>query len=425
MNLEQMKLRLAAIVAKLGEYKDLSKYSEEDVTQVNALSEEFESLKKQIETSEKIEAVATASAVSARKVQPLAGVEVGIERKTADPKQGFKSHGEFFRAVAQASNGKIDSRLNIQAGMTEKIGEDGGFLVPTDFRQEIQKKVTGDESLLPRTRQFQTSSNTLVLPTYESAPYDSTHIQAYWDGEAAAATESKAKFGEMSMRLHKLTAMVRVTEELLEDAPALESFIKMEAPEAIVSKINNAIIGGSGVGMPLGFLNSSFKYTVAKEGAQGAGTVWFENVNKMLGRIIPVSFGRSVWLVNPAIMTQLRAMKFDQAATSPVPVYMPPGGVSDAPFGTLYGRPVIPMLGGVKAAGTEGDISLVDLSYYYTAMKSAGVKSDVSTHVYFSTSETAFKFSLRMAGQCPFKAPITTENGAFDMSGFVTLAVRA
>jgi len=425
MNLEALRARLTGIVAKLEEYKSLEKYSDEQVEAINALSEEFEATKKQIEAAEKIAAMSVEATVSVRKVAPLESkVVVGVDRKTLDPKGGFKAQGEFFRAVAMAAKGEVDNRLRIQAGAQEKIGEDGGFLIPVDFRQEIQKKVMGDESLLPKTRQFQTSSNTLTLPTNETAPWDGTGIQAYWENEATEFTATKAKFGDTTLRLHKLTAMVRVTEELLEDAPALESWIKGEAPAAMMHKINSAIIAGSGAGQPLGYMNSGFKYKVAKESAQTADTVNFSNVNKMLGRILPNSFPNSVWLLNPALLEQIRAMKFDLTSSTPIPVYMPPSGISGSPYGTLYGRPVLPMMGGVKAVGDEGDISLVDLSYYHTAIKTAGIQADISTHVYFASHESAFRFVMRVAGACPFKAPVSVENGSYDMSAFITLEAR-
>lgn len=420
--IEEMKARLGAIVAKLEEYKALEQYDDESLEQINGLSEEFETLKKQIEAKEKLETMSAQATTSTRKVSSVENkVEVGSDRRTLDPKAGFNHAGEFFRAVANAASGRIDKRLTIQGGHQEKIGEDGGFLIPADFRTEIQRKVTGDESLLSRTRQFQTTSNTLVLPTYEVAPWDGSGIQAYWEGEASQYKESKTKFAEMSMRLHKLTAMVRVTEELLEDAPALESWVRAEAPAAMVNKVNNAIIAGSGAGQPLGVLNAGFKYKVAKEAGQLADTILFENINKMLGRILPLSLQRAVWIVNPAILPQLRLMKF----TDNSPIYLPPTGLDVAPYGTLFGRPIMPMMGAVKALGDEGDIMLVDLSYYYSAVKTTGVKQDISTHIYFDTAETAFRFSMRIAGQCPFKAPVRTEFGAYDMSAFVTLEDRA
>lgn len=427
--IEQLKARLAEISAKLEGYTAQASFSDAELSEIDAIQAEFEETKKQIEALEKIEAMKAQAGTSTRKVAPTAAatkVEVGESRLILDPKGGFQNQGEFFKMVAKAAlsgNSQVDPRLAIRAGMKESVGEDGGFLIPADFRSEIQKKVNGDESLLPKTRQFQTSSNNLTLPTNEAHPWDPTCVKAYWDGEAVAATESKPQFGELSMRLHKLTALVKVTDELLEDAPALESWIKGEAPTAMVNKINNAIISGTGAGMPLGILNSLFKYKVAKEAGQAADTVVFENINNMYGRIIPASISKAVWLVNPAVLPQLRTMKFDVA--NGVPAYLPSTGISGAPYGTLFGIPLMPMLGGVKAIGDEGDISLVDLSYMYTAYKTAGIKSDMSTHVYFSTSETAFKFTMRLAGQCPFKAPVQTENGAFQMSAFVTLADRA
>ena len=424
MNLEQLRAKLAAVLAKLEQFNASSELSDEEIKEVEALHGEFEATKKQIEAGEKLQAMKSDASASARKTSAAISAEVGQDRRVLDPKLGFQTSGEFFKAVYKAANGHVDKRLTIQAGHAEKVGEDGGFLIPGDFRQEIQKKVVGDESLLPKTRQFQTSSNHLVLPTNEVAPWDGTGIQAYWEGEGGAFTESKGKFGEASLRLHKLTALVRVTEELLEDAPALESWVRGEAPAAMLHKVNSAIISGTGAGQPLGLLSSGFKYKVAKESGQAADTVMFENVNKMLGRILPQSFSKAVWICNPAVLPQLRLMKFDSAATSPVPVYMPANGLAEAPYGTLFGRPILPMMGGVKALGDEGDLMLVDLSYYYSAVKTTGVKQDISTHVYFSTQETAFRFSMRIAGQCPFKSPVTTENGNFQMSAFVTLEDR-
>jgi HK97 family phage major capsid protein len=117
-------------------------------------------------------------------------------------------------------------------------------------------------------------------------------------------------------------------------------------------------------------------------------------------------------------------MAFKAGAASPVPAYMPPSGLNVAPYGTLLGRPVLPMMGAMSALGDVGDIILADFSYYIAAVKSAGIKQAVSSHVYFDRDLTAFKFTFRVAGQCPYKAPVQTEKGSYNMSGFVTLAAR-
>lgn len=426
MTLEQLRARIAEIQARLTEIS-AGEMTDEVVAEMQELNTEFDQVASKVEALEKAEAnIAKAQASAGRKV-PAAPVNVSVGKNNVenDPRRGFKNSGEFYRSVIQAKRtGTVDKKL-VQAGLghNESVGEDGGFLIPEDFRTEIQKKVTGDESLLSLTTQFQTSSNLLELPTDEVAPWDQTAgIQAYWEGEGNAIRESKHKWGTTAIKLHKLTASVRVTNEMLEDGPAIESWVRANAPTAMMHRVNSAIIGGDGVGKPSGILGSGFRVVVAAEGGQTADTINFQNVNKMVSRLMPGS--RGIWLANVAVPEQLRFMKFDLASDTPVPVYLPATGVAGSPYDTLYGRQIRPMMGAMKALGDEGDLILVDLSYYYTVVKTNSLRSDISTHVYFNTDETALKFIMRMGGQVPYKAPVTPEFGSYTVSGIVTLAAR-
>lgn len=424
----EMRARLGEIADTLGEFQG-SELTEEQLNAANELHSEFESLTAQIETQERLASVVArvaapaAPAAPARKTAP-ASVTVGKDRIQDDPKRGFKSQGEFYASViSYGKGGQADARF--QGTLMERSSEDGGILVPEDFRTDIQTQLQGEESLLPLTTQFRTGSNNIVLPTFDQAPWDSTQgVQAYWVEEGGIIPDSKMKFGSFGMRLHKIAAMVKVTEELMEDAPLLETWIRSQVPKAIVHKINSAIIRGTGAGQPEGFLNSSFKIKVAKEAGQLADTINFANINKMLGALAPQSIGRARWFVNPAILPQLRTMTFSNSG-DPIPVFMPSTGVSGAPYGTLFGIPMMPMMGGLKAVGDEGDIVLADMSYYFTATKSSGIKASMSTHVYFDRDINAFKFTQRIAGGTPYKAPITNEAGDYSASGIVTLADRA
>lgn len=415
-----LKARMAEIVAKLAELNEVEEFDADQVQIVNGLTAEYEELKVKIEAKEKSDAILASLTKGERKTAP----KVEVMEKKIDPRANkFKNAGEFFSAVKDAAYGKMAPQFQNAAAL-ESIGEDGGFLIESDFRSEIQKKVMGDESLLPRTKLFQTSKNILSLPVNEVAPWDGTGIQAYWENEGSIHSDSKSKFGEANFKLRKITAYVKASDELLSDAPALESWIRSEAPAAIMHKINAALISGDGVNKPLGFLNSGFKFKVSKEGGQAAATIKFENIVKMTGRILPQSFARSVWICNPAVLDQLRLMKFDSAAASPVPAYLPPAGLSEAPYGTLMGRPILPMMGGTKALGTEGDIALVDLSYIYSVVKTTGIISDMNTSVLWDRDMAAFKFQMRVDAHCPFKTPVVTENGNYSMSAFVTLEDR-
>lgn len=419
MNLEELKAKLAKIVSDLEALAGVESFTDEQVTEINALNEDFEKTKKQIEAKEKILAIQAASSKSTRKTAPEAvtpRVEVKATRK--EKNGGFNNFGEMLVAVRNSASGNVDPRFKNE--MFEKNAEDGGYLVPDEMLGEVLKKAEGDESLLARTTQFTVSGNNLSLPIDENQPFNGG-VQAYWTAEGNPLTESKHSFGESSWKLNKLAALVKTTDELLEDAVALESYIRNVAPQAIYHKINEAILSGNGAGKPTGILNSSFRVQVAKESSQSSASVVYQNVIKMYSRMVPSSRARAVWYINPEVEEQLRTMKDDNNNL----IYLAPGSqMNQNPYALLLGRPVIPLLGGMQAMGTEGDIVFADLGYYYSIVKSGGIKSAMSTHLLFDRDMTAYKFIFRVDGSCPFKAPIKVQNTTYELSGFVTLADR-
>lgn len=420
MNLTEMRNRLAAILAQLDAFKGVETYSQEDVETINGLSEEFETLSAQIQAAEKIEAMTAKASESTRKA-PAAKTtfeKVEIKPSQKELNAGFNSMGDFLMAVKSASNGNVDRRF--QNTYFEKNGEDGGFLVPETMMTEITKKLQADESLLSRTRQMTVAGNSLTLPIDETSPWNGG-VQAYWLAEGAPLTESKSKLGQASWKLNKLGALVKVTDELLEDAVGLESYIRALAPEAIMHKINSALLTGDGVGKPMGILNSGFKVQVAKEGAQAADTVVAKNVLKMYSKMIPAARANAVWFINPAVEEQLRLMKDDVGNF----IYVAPGSqLNQTPYGQLLGRPVISLIGSMPQLGDEGDIIFADLSYVYSIMKVGGIKQSVSAHLYFERDIQAYKWTMRLDAACPFKAPVKTEFGNYEMSAIVTLEAR-
>lgn len=424
---EQIRARLAEISAALdGIVADDTGYTKEQLAEIAKLDEEFASLNEQLTAAEKVEAMkAKATATQGRKTQaaaPAQETRVEVGRTLNERFGGFKSTGDWLMAVKRAGQtGEVHKNLMQNATAYEKIGEDGGFLVPEEISQAIIKKMEGDESLMAKANVTQVSGNALTLSVDENQPW-SGGVTAYWTAEGAAITDTKPAFKQPTWRLHKLAALVKATDELLDDATALESYIKNSAPNAIVHQVNKAIINGNGVGKPLGIISSPFAVTVSKEsGPQTADTVVANNIIKMYSRMFPGSRSKAVWLINPEVEEQLRLM----VDANDEFIYLTPGGqLNQSPFGTLLGRPVVPMMGAMPAIGDLGDIIFADLSYYYMIQKAGGVKSATSIHLLFDRETTAFRFSLRLDGKCPFSSPVTTEYGDYDMSAFVLLEAR-
>ena len=151
-----------------------------------------------------------------------------------------------------------------------------------------------------------------------------------------------------------------------------------KAPEKIYYKTNEAIIKGTGVGQPLGILNSAGTITVDAVSGQAADTVVFQNIMSMYYRMNAGSRRRAVWLMNGDAEEQLAFMKFiDQGTGNAIPVYMPPGGLSSTPYATLLGRPIITSEA-MPALGDAGDSILAGIQSHMAVVTPAGGMNSVA-----------------------------------------------
>ena len=218
------------------------------------------------------------------------------------------------------------------------------------------------------------------------------------------------------------------TEELLQDAGSLSGYLNRKVPEKFDYKIQSAIVNGSGAGQPAGILTAPCTVSVAKDTTsspnQAASTFTYRNVVDMWTRMYAPCRQRSVWLINPDVEAQLQYMQFSKnRSDEPIPVYLPANGVSGAPYATLMGRPVI-VTEACPALGTAGDVILADLSQYLTVLKTGGIRSDVSIHLFFDYDVAAYRFIFRVAGMPWWAAAITPANSSNTRSCFVTVAAR-
>ena len=101
----------------------------------------------------------------------------------------------------------------------------------------------------------------------------------------------------------------------------------------------------------------------------------------------------------------------------------PIGGAQGNPYGTLMGRPII-VTQHAPAFTSQGDLSLVDFSFYRTITKVGGVQMDQSMHLYFDADATAFRATFRLDGGSKIVAPISQAKGSKTLSPFVQLAAR-
>lgn len=343
-----------------------------------------------------------------------------------DTEKRFSSFGEQLMAAYRAAmpGGKVDERLSTRAasGLNETTPSDGGFLVQQDFVTELLKRTYETGILASKVKKIPISTNAngmKINAIDEDSRANGSRwggVQTYWEGEADELTASKPKFRQMELSLKKLTGLCYATDELLQDAAALEAVIRQAFAEEFGFKIDDAILSGSGEGEPLGILNSGAIVTVAKEASQ-TDTITVENLIKMWNRLWSRSRANAVWYINQELEPYLYTLKIGDK-----PVYIPAGGLSEKPYGTLFGRPVVP-IEQCSAAGEVGDIILADIGQYLLIDK-GGIKSASSIHVRFLYDENVFRFIYRVDGKPIWTKPLTPYKGSATVSPFVTLAKR-
>lgn len=360
------------------------------------------------------------------------------DNREDDPQRGFRSFGEFaqsvFGAAVNQRNGvSIDQRLAIGGGGmnaaapstvgNENVGADGGFAVPPAFSRDIFKLSLGEDSLLPYTDNTPVESNAMVFPKDETTPWGTDGVRAYWQGEGLAGTPTKPKLGTTALRLKKLMALVPLTDELVEDTTALGSWLPSKIGDSIRWKMNEAILFGAGNGTPLGALSGNAKLTVVKESGQATLTLLPMNLAKMIAALPPGSYPKSVWIINNDVLPALFTLTLGN-----YPIYLPggaivAGGIQNNPYGMLLGRPIM-VSQHAKSFTNQGDVILVDLSYYQAITKAEGFETATSLHLYFDADAVAFRTTFRVDGQPKIAAAITPANGSNNLSPFLQLGAR-
>lgn len=356
----------------------------------------------------------------------------------------FGTLGEQLQAVAAAEIGgpervramnmlaEVQSRDMDASGASADSGSDGAFLVQRNFATPLLERAQEQSILYPMTRQIEigVGFDGVELPFIdETSRADGSRfggVLCYWSADADTVTAKKPKFGNQFLQLEELVGLAYATKKLIRDATALESIFGVAFASEMAHMIDDAIFEGSGAGRPLGIAASQNAARIAVAvGSQAASTVKFANIVDVYSRVHARSRMRPqcVWLINQDVEPQLFSMVIEGSSSGVFPAYMPPGGLSGSPYGTLMGKPVI-AIEHASTVGTVGDIGLYDLSEYITISR-GGVAFSSSMHVKFETRQMAYLWEAEMNGQPAWRSTLTPKEGSNTQSPYVTVATRS
>lgn len=339
---------------------------------------------------------------------------------------GFNTFGELAMAVKNYVVDPMNLDVRLKACITGKstptnvsvgqIGADGGFAIAPQFLAEILRHTFDETSIFSMCRQLNTSGNSLEIPKDETVAWGTDGVQVNWTAENVNLTDSKLKLGVNDIKLHKLAALVPMTNELLEDnAVSLDTYLNQVTPEKIRYKVDDAIINGSGAGQPLGIRNSGALKTVTRVTATG---IDIDEIADLMAAQPGWSLNRATFLSHTTVLPDII-----KAQIGSFPVFMAPGELETRTLpGGLMGRPLL-IHETAQARDNAGDLALHDFTQYICVTKSTngGIRGEMSIHLYFDRDVTAFRFTMRIGGQPWLTSTITQDNGGGTISPFAEI----
>jgi len=293
----------------------------EKVDKINADIAQISALKKQLETLE------TAVAQG----QLPGGGKNELDRVKAQHKDAF---AKFFRKGAEG--GLRD--LEVQAGLSTLSDPDGGFLVPEDYEQAIDRVALSVSAM----RRLATV-RTIGTDTFKKL-VNQGGASAGWVGEKGARAETNTPtLTEIAINTKEIYAMPAATQTLLDDSRVdIAGWLADEVSIEFSEQESEAFINGNGVEQPKGIaayaMAANSSYVWGKVGYITSGNSSLVNdLDKLIDlqhALKPVYRNGAAWLMNDATLATIRKMKDGDGNYIWVP------GLKDGAPDTLLGKPV-------------------------------------------------------------------------------------
>ena len=243
-----------------------------------------------------------------------AAKSVSKEPKKLDRSASFEKYLRKGFGALNAEERNILSR----GTATQVVGTDalGGYGVPQGFSGEVDIALAFTGELERLARAFNTESGNLVpYPTNNDTATD-----AVLTAEAAESTIQDLTLGVVNLNAYKYTSLVKVSEELMQDAGFdLTGFVIEQLGERIARATNSAFTVGTGSSQPSGIVTgSSLGKTAASATAITSGEILdlIYSVNKAYRN--SASFGL---MMNDSTVAAVRALGL--SVTNDFPVFVP------------------------------------------------------------------------------------------------------
>lgn len=268
------------------------------------------------------------------------------------------------------------------------VGSDtyGGYTVPDEFRRQLIQGLDELNVMRGLATTITSSSGTLTMPTL------TTHASATWKTEAEAYAETTPAFSEVTFSAHKATALIKVSEELLNDSAfPLEQWIAGEFARALAELEETAFVVGTGSGQPTGVVGGS---TLGKT-ATATNAITADELMDTYHALGRAYRRRASWLMHDSTKKAIRKLV---TGVSGDKTYIWQPGLASGEPDMLLGQPVYTSPD-MAEIGTGNKVAIFgDLSYYYIVDRQS-ISIQRLNELYAGNGQVGFRIFKRTDGK--------------------------
>jgi len=316
----------------------------------------------------------------ANELLEVKNLEIAEENSVTKGKFANKEYANAFDQYVRKGGAALDH----QYANALQIGTDseGGYITPQEYETRLTVALEEFNVLRGVVDVMPTSSD-------RNIPVEATRGVATWTAEEAAYTQSDPAFSQVVLGAHKLGRIVKVSEELLQDAFFnVESYLAENFGRAFGEAEEAAFANGDGSGKPTGIVQGS----TLGVSAAGAAAITSDELIDLYHALKRPYRARAWWLMKDDSAKLIRKLKDGDNQ------YLWQPGLQAGEPDTILGRPVAISDG--MPAPTTGNKSVVfgDMSFYRVADRSGKVMQRLN-ELYAANGQVGFRMFMRVDGK--------------------------
>ena len=369
-----------------GDVKEESTEEESIQKQVDGIAEQIEAkldLKGLTAKLEKADTIIKEEEDTSKKTKALTTLDA-LSEKSIDKLSTREGLAVFFKAAINSDMVKLKA-------LSEGVAADGGNLFPDEFRNELIQDVAELSIMRGLVRVVTMTKDVMNIPTVTSKP------KVYWTNENQAKATTTADFGQETLTVYKMAAIIYASDELIEDSSEIDvvDLIISLFAEAVADEEDKAITAGSGTNQPTGL-------TAATIGSVAcSGNLDFDDIIN-LEYLLPAKYSKNAsFLVNRTNIREMRKIKDGSNR------YLWMDSVAPSQPATFHGIPVRENNNVPESEIYYGDYKR---GYWFGDRRKMTIKVSQDTETAFTKDQTAIRVVERIAGNVVFAGAIKKLN---------------